>query len=158
MRLFIRLLLITLIFALNTPLASALLLRETLASGESLHKSLRSLQDNHGYSWQLVAFKAELAPRAYLRLVGFPTLPPIAHRKPLRVQMGVSHFTVADETPSFGQDSPPATVAQYPLDAVLSQGDRAAMVLSIPSASDSPSDLHIPQSVVKEWWAILEEA
>lgn len=154
-------LILTALLSVSLPAAPAraLLLQETLASGETLHKSLRSLQDNHGYSWQLIAFKAEFEPRACLRLVGFPTVAAIDHGAPLIVQAGVALTTVPDETPTFGSPVPPTTVAQYPLAAILAkQSVPAAMALSIPNLGegDSSSDLHIPKSVAAEWWAILD--
>lgn len=152
------LLLLLAIFLCSAP-AQALLLQETLASGDILDKSLRSLQDNHGYSWQLVAFKVDSEPRAYLRLVGFPAVTPIDHRAPLMVQTGATLTSVRDQTPDFGHE-PPATVAQYPLAPILAQQSApTAMDLSIPSQSpegDRSSDLHIPKSVAAEWWAILD--
>ncbi|MGF1514970.1 MAG: DUF3122 domain-containing protein [Elainellaceae cyanobacterium] len=144
--------------------AQARLMEETLASGELLHKSLRSLQDNHGYSWQLIAFKTESEPLAYLRLVGFPAIPSIDHQAPLLVQaagtqIGVQ-IAVPDQTPRFGAAAPPPTVAQYPLASILNPLSRpAAVTLFIPnrpSRRDSPSELHIPKSIVREWQAILK--
>lgn len=158
--------------AVGVPPAQARLMQETLASGEELYKSLRSLQDNHGYSWQLIAFKTASADRAYLRLVGFPSVPPINHQAPLLVQprsfaASLHPVAVPDQTPQFGQGSPPATVAQYALGAILEAGAKtkanpepkpARITLIVPAQShqgDSSSDLHIPKSVVVEWWAIL---
>lgn len=134
-------------------------MQETLASGETLYKSLRSLRDEQGYSWQLIAFKAEGDPQAALRLVGFPTIPPIDHQAPLIVVHNRVFTPVPDQTPRFGAAAPPPTVAQYPLASILSAAPPAALTLLIPNSptkQDSPNQLHIPRSVTQEWQAILK--
>ncbi|MGF1538538.1 MAG: DUF3122 domain-containing protein [Elainellaceae cyanobacterium] len=144
-----------------SPPAQARLMQETLASGELLYKSLRSLQDDHGYSWQLIAFKTDSDPLARLRLVGFPTIPPIDHQAPLKVQGDGAEVSVPDQTPRFGAAAPPSTVAQYPLAPIVAAADTpfkalTLKILSQQSQRDSLHLLHVPKSVVREWQAILK--
>lgn len=151
---------------LPMPSSDALVIHETLASGDTLHKALRTLKDNRGYSWQAIAF-TQIHPdptrpnsdsSVYLRLVGFPGSVSVDRALPLIVAPPVGQpLMLADVSDMIFKDGlpPQPNVAQYRLNDVLDLlSAPKPLQLTLPTINGDERDLRIPRAVVAEWLTI----
>lgn len=178
------LILIVAIAMLNSwmiPTASARVMREELQSGDILYKSLRTLNDNRGYSWQAIAFtqrpNGELGTRSksgsdmqpeslpdvmYLRLVGFPGRVSIDRSKPLIVAAPAGQqFALPDRSDLIFKNglSPQPNVGQYPLAEVLKDvRSPVPLRLTLATTNAEPVELRLPRVVVEEWITVHQQA
>lgn len=153
--------------------ASARIIQEQLKPGVVLDKSLRTLRDGNGYSWQAIAFQyvRDGDPEGvYLRLVGFPGAVSLDRTHPMLVSAPSGQVVALDDVSYliFKDGKPPQpNVAQYALDDVLKQVQlpttlRLALPIVAPATESSSLDasevsqleLRIPRAVVEEWVAI----
>ncbi|MGF1499776.1 MAG: DUF3122 domain-containing protein [Elainellaceae cyanobacterium] len=149
--------------------AMARLQQEHLAPQIQLNKSLRTLRDNHGYSWQVIAFRRMQGDRsdpAMLRLVGFPGAVEVDHAQPLQV-MGLSDQTIlledvsaqifmanrsASDAAQSAAQSAAQNVAQYELQPLLPQlKTTLPLRLGIPLLNQEATELRVSPAVVEEW-------
>ena len=155
--------------------------RETLSTGIILDKSLRTVKDVKGYSWQTIAFKNTYENQTdsiYLRLVGFPGAVSIDRSVPMIVTTPSGQTAMLHDVSFliFKDGLPPqANVAQYELNEVLDQiqvstplrltlpivdrsnesalGDRPARLSEIRQL-----ELSIPSVVVDEWLTVARQS
>lgn len=151
------------------PAASARVMREELQTGDVLYKSLRTLTDNRGYSWQAIAFRqipeGSAMPQPdpmYLRLVGFPGAVSIDRSKPLIVAAPAGQqFTLLDRSDLiFKHDLPPQpNVGQYPLTDVLAEvRSPLPLRLTLPTLDADAVELRLPRVIVEEWLDVDQRA
>lgn len=157
--------------------ASARVMREELRTGDILYKSLRTLNDNRGYSWQAIAFtqipdqqdvgqpesriEAE-AEKMYLRLVGFPGTVSIDRSKPLIVEVpGERQLTLPDRSSLIFKNglSPQPNVGQYLLADVLEEvRSPMPLRLTLATVDGEPVELKLPRVIVEEWIDVNQRA
>jgi len=161
-----------------SPPAHARVIQEHLPNDVILDKSIRTIKDPRGYSWQAIAFKNTQygsSDGPYLRLVGFPGSVVIDRSKPMIVTLPTEQPIMQDDVSSLifkNGEQPQQNVAQYRLSRV---GDRlkepTTLHLNIPiiASANAASDMHstspppvvnqleliIPQSVVREWLEVV---
>lgn len=163
------------------PPASARVMREELRTGDLLYKSLRTLNDNRGYSWQAIAFtqipdgrsartsadrsdvQPESAPEVmYLRLVGFPGTVSIDRSKPLVVASPAGQqFALPDRSDLIFKNglSPQPNVAQYPLAEVLKEvRSPTPLRLTLATIEDEPVELRLSRVIIQEWLDVNQQA
>lgn len=152
------------------PTASARVMREELQSGDILYKSLRTLNDNRGYSWQAIAFtqlpseggsenESGVQPESqsevmYLRLVGFPGKVSIDRSKPLMVEAsGGKQFALPDRSDLIFKNGlrPQPNVGQYPLANLLEQVRSPTPLRLTLATEQDPIELKLSRAVVEEW-------
>lgn len=125
-------------------------------------QSRQILKDQHGSSWQAIAFQRILPDHAdsiYLRLVGFPGTANLDHSQPLTLidSMGktvtaadVSHDMFTDQT----QMEP--DVGEYDLQPILMQLELAIPLrLILPTLDQSEITLNVSPDVVEEWRSLM---
>ncbi len=156
--------------------ALARIVQEQLSDGVTLDKSLRTVKDANGYSWQAIAFKNSRdghSDGVYLRLVGFPGAVAIDHTHPMIVTTPSGQAISLEDVSAliFSNDaSRQPNVAQYELDAMLNQlqsptNIRLTIPVLMPGAAASEDsgtsladrqhlEMSIPQAAVDEWLAI----
>ncbi|MEB3359526.1 MAG: DUF3122 domain-containing protein [Synechococcales bacterium] len=167
-------LVLVLAITLANPLpAKARLMQERLSPQIQLAKSLHTLKDNHGYSWQVIAFQRVQGDRPdppMLRLVGFPGATTVDHSQPLQVlrssastvlladvsaQIFAAAGSAARGAQEISQNIPqniPQNVAQYELQPLLSQlGTTLPVRLVIPMVGGEPRELRAPPGLIEEW-------
>jgi hypothetical protein len=165
--------------------ASARVMQEHLPGDVTLDKSLRTVKDAKGYSWQAIAFKMTHDGNSngpYLRLVGFPGAIAIDRTHPLIITTPSGQtFTLDDQSFLIFKNgaSPQPHVAQYDLSNVLGQlrtstrlrltlpvldggvGDPSILMSSrgeSPPPVLAPLELSIPKSMVDEWLLVAQQS
>jgi hypothetical protein len=130
-------------------------------SEQTLFRSLQSLRDQAGRSWQLVFFdqvdRGEIK-LIHLRLVGFPGLELARSPLTLAAQTG-QRWTVPNvETAELNVLELPANTAEFDLFEVMRElQDDSVMDLGLELASGDRVDLTVPVAVVREWRSVLEQ-
>lgn len=127
--------------------ASARVMQEHLPGDVTLDKSLRTIKDAKGYSWQAIAFKVTRngsSDSPYLRLVGFPGAIFIDRAHPLIVTTPAGDtFTLEDKSFLIFKDGKPPqpNVAQYELGNVLRHLQTSTRLrLTLPVLDDGNDD------------------
>ncbi|SRR5579883_594332 len=149
---------------LNPPGAAAVIRQMEEAPGQVVYQSHQTLQDQHGTSWQAIAFK-RLRPTGEtsfnLRLVGFPGAVAIDHVQPLMVTTSLgSRLTIADNSSAiFTQTTQPeANVGQYDLQPFLAElHAEIPLQLAVPMLNDDPVRLTVSPALVQEWQTIANQ-
>ncbi|MEM7770252.1 MAG: DUF3122 domain-containing protein [Cyanobacteria bacterium P01_A01_bin.37] len=165
---------------LESPPASARVIQEQLPDSFILDKSLRTVKDARGYSWQAIAFKNTQNGNSdglFLRLVGFPGAIAIDRARPMIVATSSGQTMMLKDVSSLIFKNgllPQPNVAQYQLEDVINQLQSATPLrLTIPAipttrtvsggSLDEAShpteqlELSIPRAVVKEWIAVSNQ-
>ncbi|MEE3719844.1 DUF3122 domain-containing protein [Tumidithrix elongata RA019] len=132
------------------------------APGQMVYQSRQTLKDQHGNSWQAIAFK-RIPPNGKtsfdLRLVGFPGMVDIDRSKPLLLTNSLGGTSTADDTSSFiftDLSTPEPSVGQYNLQPILSQLQVEIPLMLILSASNGEEiHLSVPPSFVQEWQTLF---
>ncbi|MEB3313589.1 MAG: DUF3122 domain-containing protein [Cyanobacteriota bacterium] len=127
--------------------------------GQTTHRSIQSLPDRQGLSWQAVLFRrypspleGPTDPQIDLRLVGFPGQVRVDRQRPLTIQTGTSRHWQAHASAFRGLSELPENVAQYDVEAILGQlTGPAALTLAVPLQGGRSVDLIVAPFVVKEW-------
>ena len=127
--------------------------------GQVTHRSMQSLPDRRGFSWQAVLFRryppaqeGAAVPQTDLRLVGFPGQVRIDRHRPLEIQTGTSRHWQAPYSVFQGLSELPENVAQYDVDVILGQlSGPTALTLGVPLEGGRSVDVIVAPFVVKEW-------
>ena len=131
--------------------------------GQTTHRSIQSLPDRQGLSWQAVLFRrypspleGPTDPQTDLRLVGFPGQVRVDRQRPLAIQTGTSRHWQADVSAWGGLSELPENVAQYDVEEILGQlAGPTALILAVPLQGGRSVDVIVAPFVVKEWLEIF---
>jgi hypothetical protein len=128
------------------------------APEQVVYQSRQSLKDQHGKTWQAIAFKRILAngqTTLDLRLVGFPGVVEIDHSKPLALINSLGKKLTAADTSNqvFTETATPEpNVAQYNLQPLLPQLQaEIPWKLKLPAVDSQPISLSVSSTLVQEW-------
>jgi len=143
---------------LNTPSAAAAIRQLEEAPGQVVYQSRQTLKDQHGTSWQAIAFK-RLRPNGQtsleLRLVGFPGVVEIEHSQPLPLTDSLGKtFTASDSSSAIFTDAaqPDPNVGQYDLEPVLSQLSTVLpLKLTLLTTHNQIISLSVSPALIQEW-------
>jgi len=146
------------------PPANAAIRRAEEAPGQYLYQSRQTLKDQHGRSWQAIAFKRILSDDTTilgLRLVGFPGTVEIARSQDLLLTNSFNKaLSARDVSEQISADRAKAepTVGQYDMAPVLYALDPVVpWKLSIPTTQEELVELWVPATIVEEWQALLKQ-
>jgi hypothetical protein len=128
------------------------------APGQMVYQSRQTLKDQHGNSWQAIAFK-RIRPDGQtnvdLRLVGFPGVVAIDHTQSLILTNSLGKVLTAADTSShiFTQSNHvESNVGQYDLQPLLSElQPELPLQLTIAMMNSEPVTLSITPALVQEW-------
>ena len=144
---------------LDAPSASAAIRQLEESPNQMVYQSRQSLQDQHGNTWQTVAFK-RIRPDGNssfeLRLVGFPNMVAIDHAQSLTLTNSLGKTLIATDTSSniFKEGSQP-NIGQYDLQPLLSELQaEIPLQLSLPTVKGEAIRLSVPPSLVAEWQTV----
>jgi hypothetical protein len=150
---------------LNPPSAAAAIRQLEEAPGQMVYQSRQGLKDQHGNSWQTVAFKrVRLDGRTSfeLRLVGFPGMVDIDHNQSLTLTNSLGKTLLAEDVSHHifnDGHSSETNVGQYDLQPLLSQlQTEIPLVLLLPILNHEPVRLAVSPSLVQEWKVVAEQA
>jgi hypothetical protein len=143
---------------LNPPSAAAAVRQLEETPGQMVYQSRQTLKDQHGNSWQAIAFK-RIRPDGKtsfdLRLVGFPGIVEIDRSQPLTLTNSLGKIlTAADASSKIFTESalPEPNVGQYDLQPLLPQLQaEIPLKLTLPTIGGEAVSLSVPSSLVKEW-------
>ena len=147
------------------PPASATIRQLEEAPGQIVYQSRQTLRDQHGHSWQAIAFK-RIRPDGnnifYLRLVGFPGIVEIERSQPLILTNSLGNTLRAnDASQQIFTDAaaPEPNVGQYDLAPILSELKVAIpLKLSLPTTQGDPVKLLVSPALVQEWQALFTQS
>ena len=146
----------------TTPDAVAAIRQLEEAPGQMVYQSRQTLKDQHGSSWQAIAFK-RVSPDGKtsleLRLVGFPGVVEIDRSKPLLLTNSIGEVLTANDNSSiiFSDLSvPESNVGEYDLQPLLAQlQPEVSLSLTLPTIGGESIQLSVPPSFVQEWQTLL---
>jgi len=146
-----------------TPNAAAAIRQLEEAPGQVVYQSRQTLKDQHGNSWQAIAFKRILADGKTsfnLRLVGFPGLDEIDHSQPLTLTNSLGKtLSAADASSKIFTETTKSepNVAQYDLQPLLPQLlAEIPWKLKLSTSTGEAISLSIPTSLVQEWQTVAD--
>jgi hypothetical protein len=142
--------------SLTSQIATAALTQLQEASGETLYRSQRKLDDQSGKVWQVILFKQVYPGQPVsvnLRLVGFPGSVELIHPQPLKSTSARGQVWTAMDV--FLDQAPAPTIAQYDLKDILPQLPNEKLTLGIPLTGENFLNISVPSSVVKEWRSVI---
>ncbi|HIK17005.1 MAG TPA: DUF3122 domain-containing protein [Leptolyngbyaceae cyanobacterium M33_DOE_097] len=146
---------------LNTPSAAAAIRAIEEAPGQIVYQARQTLKDQHGNSWQAIAFKrigADGQIRFDLRLVGFPGVTEIDRSQPLTLSNSLGTTLTANEDSSglFTEvTKPELNVGQYNLQPLLSKlRSELPLKATLPTLGNEAVTLSISPAFVQEWQAL----
>lgn len=125
------------------------------ASGETLYRSQRKLDDQSGRVWQVVLFKQVYPGKPVsvnLRLVGFPGSVELIHPRPLKITSATGQVWTAADV--FVDQAPAPAIAQYDFKDILPQLPNENLTLGIPLTGENFLNISVPPSIVKEWKSV----
>ena len=142
----------------TTPDAVAAIRQLEEAPRQTVYQSRQTLKDQHGNSWQAIAFK-RVSPNDKtsfeLRLVGFPDVVEIDRSKPLLLTNSIGEVLTANDNSSiiFSDLSvPESNVGEYDLQPLLAQlQPEVSLSLTLPTIGGESIQLSVPPSFVQEW-------
>jgi hypothetical protein len=146
---------------IDPPKASAAIRQLEEAPGQMVYQSRQTIKDQHGNSWQTVAFK-RIRPDGNisfeLRLVGFPGVVEIDRSQPLTLTNSLGKtLTAADASSNIFTEAakPEPNVGQYDLQPLLPQlQTEIPLQLSMPTIGGEAVRLSVPSSLVEEWQTV----
>jgi hypothetical protein len=144
---------------LDAPSASAAIRQLEESPNQMVYQSRQSLKDQHGNTWQTVAFK-RVRPDGNssfeLRLVGFPDLVAIDHAQPLTLTNSLGKaLTAADTSSNIFKEGSQANVGQYDLQPLLSELQaEIPLKISLPTLKGDAISLSVPPALVEEWQTV----
>ncbi|MBI4781695.1 MAG: DUF3122 domain-containing protein [Oscillatoriophycideae cyanobacterium NC_groundwater_1537_Pr4_S-0.65um_50_18] len=146
---------------LNSPSANATVRQLEEAPGQIVYQSRQSLKDQHGNSWQSVAFK-RIRPDGQssfeLRLVGFPGVAEIDRAQPLTLTNSLGKtLTATDASSTIFTDAaqPEPTVGQYDLQPLLPQLQMGIpLTLTLPTLGSEAVSLSVSPLLIEEWQTV----
>ncbi|MCL1491671.1 MAG: DUF3122 domain-containing protein [Pseudanabaena sp. Salubria-1] len=144
---------------LDAPSASAAIRQLEESPNQMVYQSRQSLKDQHGNTWQTVAFKrvrSDGNSSFELRLVGFPDLVAIDHAQPLTLTNSLGKALTANDTSSnIFKEGVQANVGQYDLQPLLSELQvEIPLKISLPTLQGDAISLSVPPSLVEEWQTV----
>jgi hypothetical protein len=147
---------------LDAPSASAAIRQLEESPNQMVYQSRQSLKDQHGNTWQTVAFKRTRPDgnsSFELRLVGFPNMAAIDHTQSLTLTNSLGKTLKANDTSSniFKEVTPP-NIGQYDLQPLLSElRAEIPLQLFVPDLSGKEIRLAVPPSLVAEWQTVANK-
>ncbi|MEA5480657.1 DUF3122 domain-containing protein [Pseudanabaena galeata UHCC 0370] len=144
---------------IDTPSASAAIRQLEEAPNQMVYQSRQSLKDQHGNTWQTVAFKRSRPDgnsSFELRLVGFPNLVAIDHAQPLTLSNSLGKtLTAIDTSSNIFKEGAQANVGQYDLQPLLSELQaEIPLKISLPTLKGDAISLSVPPALVAEWQTV----
>ncbi len=146
---------------LNLPSATAAIRQLEEAPGQIVYQSRQTLKDQHGNSWQTIAFK-RIRPNGKtsfeLRLVGFPGGVEIDRAHPLMLTNSLGNTLVATDTTQdifTAHNQPEPNVGQYDLQPLLPQlQTEIPLTLTLPTLQGEAIRLLVSPALVQEWQTV----
>jgi len=149
---------------LNSPSEAAAIRQIEEAPGQIVYQARQTLKDQHGNSWQAIAFKrigANGQTRLDLRLVGFPDVVEIDRSQPLTLTNSLGTTLTVNEDASglfAAATKPERNVGQYNLQPLLSElRSELPLKATLPTLGDEAITLSISPAFVQEWQALAAE-
>ena len=146
----------------NIPNAAAAIRQLEEAPGQVVYQSRQNLKDQHGNTWQAIAFKrirANGKTSLELRLVAFPGVAELDHNKPLLLTNSLGKtLTAADVSSTIFSDptKPELNVAQYNIQPLLPQLQaEIPLKLTLPTLGNETVNLLVPPSFVQDWQTLF---
>lgn len=146
----------------NSPDAAAAIRQLEEGPGQVVYQSRQNLKDQHGNTWQAIAFKrirANGKTSLELRLVSFPGVAELDHNKSLLLTNSLGKtLTAADVSSSIFSDptKPEPNVAQYDIQPLLPQLQvEIPLNLTIPTLGNEVVNLLLPSSFVQDWQTLF---
>ncbi|MGA7933034.1 MAG: DUF3122 domain-containing protein [Kovacikia sp.] len=146
---------------LNPPSAAAAIRQLEEAPGQVVYQSRQTLKDQHGSSWQAIAFKrirANGQTSFELRLVGFPGVVGIDRSQPLTLTNSLGKtLTAADASSQIfsAAASPEPNVGQYDLQPLLPQLPVGIpLKLTLPTLKGEAVSLSVSPLLIEEWQTV----
>jgi hypothetical protein len=144
---------------LDAPNASAAIRQLEEAPNQMVYQSRQSLKDQHGNTWQTIAFKRSRPDgnsSFELRLVGFPNLVAIDHAQPLTLTNSLGKtLTATDTSSNIFKDGAQGNVGQYDLQPLLSELQaEIPLKISLPMLKGEAISLSVPPALVAEWQTV----
>jgi hypothetical protein len=144
---------------LDTPSASAAIRQLEESPNQMVYQSRQSLKDQHGNTWQTIAFKRSRPDgnsSFELRLVGFPNLVAIDHDQPLNLTNSLGKtLTAADTSNNIFKEGAQGNVGQYDLQPLLAELQaEIPLKLSLPTLTGEAISLSVPPALVAEWQTV----
>jgi len=148
--------------SLDPPNASAAIRRLEESPNQMVYQSRQSLKDQHGNTWQTVAFKRTRPDgnsSFELRLVGFPNMAEIDHAQSLTLTNSLGKTLKANDTSSnIFKEGTPLNIGQYDLQPLLSElRAEIPLQLFVPDLSGEEIRLAVPPSLVAEWQTVANK-
>jgi hypothetical protein len=148
----------------NPPNAAAALRQLEEGPGQVVYQSRQTLKDQHGNSWQAIAFKRIRPDRSIhvaLRLVGFPGVVTLDRSQPLTLTSSLGQtLTATDDSGQIFTDQavPEPNVGQYDLQPLLPQL-RAEIPwrLILPTVDGEAIILNVPATLLEEWQTVASQ-
>jgi len=144
---------------LDTPSASAAIRQLEEAPNQMVYQSRQSLKDQHGNTWQIIAFKRSRPDgnsSFELRLVGFPNLVAIDHAQPLTLTNSLGKtLTAADTSSHIFKEGAQGNVGQFDLQPLLAElKAEIPLKISLPTIKGEAISLSVPPALVAEWQTV----
>ena len=132
------------------------------APSQMVYQSRKNLKDQHGNSWQAIAFK-RISPNGQmtfqLRLVGFPGVAKIDRSKPLLLTNSMGKTLTANDTSSIiftDLSAPESNVGQYDIQPLLPElQPENPLKLTISAMDGEAINLSVPPLFLQEWQTIF---
>lgn len=138
--------------------ASAAIRQLEEAPGQVVYQSRQTLKDQHGNSWQTIAFKRIRPgenPVIFLRLVAFPGVASIDRSQDLTLVDSLGKALTANDASAkvfTDETSPEPNVGQYDLAPIISElQPTLPLKLSLPTTQSEPVEILVPSALVEEW-------
>ncbi len=144
---------------LDVPSSSAAIRQLEESPNQMVYQARQSLKDQHGNTWQTIAFK-RVRPDGNssfeLRLVGFPNLVAIDHAQPLTLTNSLGKtLTISDTSSNIFKEGAQPNVGQYDLQPLLSELQaEIPFKLALPTLKGDAISLSVPPSLVAEWQTV----
>lgn len=144
---------------INPPVALADIRQLEESPGQIVYQSRQNLKDQHGNTWQAIAFKRinpDNKVSVSLRLVGFPGVAEIDPAQPifLTSSLGKS-FTAIYDSGNILIDpasAPKTNIGQYNIEPLLPQLETTIpLKLTLPTIQGEAIRLSIPPTLIEEW-------
>lgn len=144
---------------IDTPNVSAAIRQLEEAPNQMVYQSRQSLKDQHGNTWQTVAFKRSRPDgnsSFELRLVGFPNLVAIDHTQSLTLTNSLGKtLTAVDTSSNIFKEGAQGNVGQYDLQPLLADLQaEIPLKIALPTLKGDVISLSIPPSLVAEWQTV----
>jgi hypothetical protein len=150
----------------NPPSAAAAIRELEESSGQVVYQSRQTLKDQHGNTWQAIAFqrfRPDGQTSLNLRLVGFPGTVNLERDRPLILTDSLGKtLTAADNSSHIFTDEtapPQLHVGQYDLQPIVPKlQTEIPLTLTLPTQDREAVWLSVAPTVLQEWQAIANRA